>query len=204
MAYRIAGSYVGVCDCSLLCPCPIDGAPTGKDGGCHGAIVWQVREGNLDDTDLSGVAFALYNEFPSNLTSGNWKVGIVVDEGAGDEQAQAIERIVSGQEGGPFADFVPLIGEYLGMERAPVRYSDGDSPSASVGDEAEFSFEPARGGDGSPTTVKNAMFGFAPEYLVGKGSGRSSAFGIGFDEASYGEAAEFEFSSEAKDVHARA
>jgi hypothetical protein len=44
--------------------------------------------------------------------------------------------IVSGQEGGPFADFVPLIGDYLGMERAPVRYADGDSPSASVGDEA--------------------------------------------------------------------
>ncbi len=203
MGYRITGTYVAACDCSLLCPCPMDGPPTGKNGQCHGAIVWQVREGNLDDTDLSGVAFVLYNEFPSNLTSGNWKVAVVVDETASDEQAQAIERIVSGQEGGPFGEFVPLIGEYLGMERAHVRYSDGDAPSASVGDKTEFSFEPARGGDGSPTTVKNAKFGFAPEFRVGHTTGGSSAFGIGFD-ASYGEAADFEFSSEAGEVHLRA
>jgi hypothetical protein len=43
-----------------------------------------------------------------------------------------------------------------------------------------------------------------PENRVGKGSGRSTSFGIGFDEASYGGAAEFEASSEATDVHVRA
>jgi hypothetical protein len=203
MAYRIAGTYVGACDCALLCPCPVDAPPTGKDGECRGSLVFHVREGSLDDTDLSGVTMALYNQFPSNLTSGNWKVALVVDEAASDEQAQAIERIVSGQEGGPFGEFVPLIGEYLGMERASVRYSDGETPSATVGDETEFRFEPLRGGDGSPTTVKNAMFGFAPEYRVGHASGSSSAFGIGFD-ASYGEAADFEFSSEAEEAHLRA
>jgi hypothetical protein len=200
MAYRITGTYVAACDCSLFCPCPADGPPTGKDGHCHGSIVFQVREGNLDGTDVSGVNFGLFNYFPSNLTSGDWKIAIVVDEAASDEQAQALERIVSGKEGGPFGDFVPLTGEYLGMERAPVRLSDG---SASVGDTTEFTFEPARGADGSPTTVKNAMFGFAPEYQIGKASGRSTAFSIGF-EASYGESAEYEFSSEAADVHIRA
>jgi hypothetical protein len=202
MAYRLTGTYVAACDCSLFCPCPADGPPTGKDGQCHGSIVWQVREGNLDGTDLSGVDFALFNLFPSNLSAGNWKIAIVVDEGASDEQALALERIVSGKEGGPFGDFVPLIGEYLGMERAPVQFTGGDSPSASVGDTTRFSFEPARGGDGSPTTVKNAMFGFAPEYQIGKASGSSSAFGLGFD-ATYGESAEFEFSSESEDVHLR-
>jgi hypothetical protein len=64
---------------------------------------------------------------------------------------------------------------------------------------ARFTFEPARGGDGSLTTVKNTMFGLAPEYQIGKGTGRSTAFGIGY-EASYGQAAEFEFSSETADV----
>lgn len=199
MAYRIAGTYIAACDCSLVCPCPTDGPPTGKDGQCHGSIVFGVREGNLGDTDLSGVNFALFNHFPSNLTAGNWKLAIVVDDDASDAQAQALERIVSGEEGGPFGDFAALVGELVGMERAPVRLSGG---SASVGDTTEFTFEPSRGGDGSPTTVKNAMFGFAPEYQIGKASGRSTAFGIGFD-ASYGESAEYEFSSEATDVHLR-
>src|SRR5919198_1093282 len=107
MAWRIAGSYAASCSCNLICPCPVDGTPTGPGEECKGFLVFSVREGNLDDTDLSGVNFALYNHFPSNLTAGNWKVAIVVDEGASSAQTQAIERIVSGQEGGPFGDFGP-------------------------------------------------------------------------------------------------
>jgi hypothetical protein len=154
--------------------------------------VFTVREGNLDDTDLPGVNFALFNNFPSNLTSGNWKLATVIDDSASDEQARAVERILSGEEGGPFGDFAALVGESLGVERASVQLSNG---SARVGETTEFSFEPSRGGDGSPTTVKNAMFGFAPEYQIGTASGRSTAFGIGFD-ASYGESAEYVFTSE--------
>jgi hypothetical protein len=130
MPYTIKGTYAAVCDCRMLCPCPIDGPPTGEGDECHGMLIFAVREGTLDGTDLGGVPFALYNHFPSNLTAGNWKVGVVVDEGATDEQAQAIERIVSGQEGGPFADFGPLIGEYDGMQRGRVALSGGDAPPA--------------------------------------------------------------------------
>ncbi len=177
MAYTIKGTYAAVCDCSLLCPCPVDGPPTGEGDQCHGLLVFDVREGNLNGTDLSGVAFALYNHFPSNLTSGNWKVGIVVDDGASDEQAQAIERIVSGEEGGPFGEFAP------------------HSPSGSVAGVGDFGVDFVRGPDGSPTTVNNAMFGFAPAFKVGKGSGRFSVFGSGH-EARYAEGADFEFSTQ--------
>jgi hypothetical protein len=200
VAYRMTGSYVASCNCAYLCPCPVDGPPTGPNGQCDGVAVFAIREGNLDDTDLSNVAFALWNHFPSNITSGNWTVGIVVDEGASDDQAQAIERIVSGQEGGPFADFAPLIGDYQGMERARVAVTDG---GLTVGDGTQIQFEPFTGGDGSPVTVRGAMFAFAPEYRVGKGSGQVGGIGVDF-EPRYGEGAEFEYSSEMGDVHLRA
>jgi hypothetical protein len=205
MAYTIRGTYVAVCNCRLLCPCPYDGPPTGDGDECYGALSFGIREGNLDGTDLSGVNFALYNYFPSNLTAGNWRVGIVVDEGASDEQAQAVERIVSGQEGGPFGDFVPLIGEYVGMQRASVSVSDGDSPSTSIGGVGDnLSIDLARGPDGSPTTVSNAMFGFAPNFRVGTGKGSFETFGSSH-ESRYGETAEFEFSTEAAtEIHPRA
>jgi hypothetical protein len=205
MAYTIKGTYAAVCNCRLLCPCPVDGLPTGEGDQCHGVLVFDVREGSLDDTDLAGVPFALYNHFPSNLSSGDWKVGIVVDEGASDEQAQAIERIISGEEGGPFAEFGPLIGEYVGMQRTRVSLSDGDSPSGSVAGVGDFGTEFLRGADGSPTTVSNAMFGFAPTFKIGKGSGRFKVFGSDHD-ANYAEGAEFEFSSEMGEgaVHPRA
>jgi hypothetical protein len=205
MAYTLKGTYGAACNCRMICPCPYDGTPTGEGDECHGLLVFDVREGTLDGTDLSGVGFALYNYFPSNLTAGNWKVGITVDEGASDEQAQAIERIVSGQEGGPFGDFAPLIGEYVGMKRAKVSLSGGDSPSGSVGDVGDFQIEFAKGADGSPTTVSNAMFGFAPTFKIGKASGRFNVFGSS-TEATYGEGAEFEFTTEAgaAAVHPRA
>ena len=195
MAWRIAGSYAATCSCNLICPCPVDGPPTSPDGQCHGFLVFSVKEGELDGTDLSGVNIALYNLFPSNLTSGNWKVGLVIDEGASDEQADALERIFKGEEGGPFGELSGFYGEFLGTERDSVTYSDGDTPSASVGGASEVTFDPLRGPDGNPTTVKGATFGFAPEYMVGKGSGKSDRFGLSFDPV-YAEAADFEFASE--------
>jgi hypothetical protein len=194
MAWRMSGTYVANCSCQLICPCPVDSPPTGPDGQCRGLAVFHVREGNLDDTDLSGTTFAFANLFPSNLTSGNWKFGIIVDESASDDQAQALERILHGEEGGPFADFAPLFGEWLGVERAPVEFSDGDKPSGKVGD-ASMRFEPLEGPAGGHTTVKNAMFGFAPEFRVGHGPGSSNWFGLDF-EGVYGETADYEFASE--------
>jgi hypothetical protein len=173
----------------------VDGIPTGPDNECKGFLVFSIKDGSLDDTDLSGVNFALYNHFPSNLTSGNWKVAVVIDEGASDEQADALERIVKGEEGGPFGELSNFYGEYLGTERDSVTFSDGDKPSAAVGNTSEATFEPHEGPDGSPTTVKGAMFGFAPEYKVGRTSGKSDRFGLSY-EPIYGESADFEFATD--------
>jgi hypothetical protein len=196
MAWRIAGTYVAACNCRGVCPCPSDEMPTSDDGECRGVLVFDIRDGNDDDTDLSGLGFALYNYWPENLSAGNWKLGLVVDEGASDEQAQALERILTGQAGGPFEDFAALTEEYLGMERAEVTVSNGDNPSGKVAGKSEFRFEPFRGPDGSPTIVRNAAFGLAPEFRIGHGPGHSEAFGMNI-ETVYGETADYEFSSEA-------
>ena len=79
MAYRIAGTYVAVCDCAGICPCPVDGPPTGDNGECLGSLVFDIKEGDLDGTDLSGTTVALYNHLPSYLAAGNWTVGLVID-----------------------------------------------------------------------------------------------------------------------------
>ncbi|MFJ8086215.1 DUF1326 domain-containing protein [Streptomyces sp. NPDC096205] len=181
----------------MLCSCPYDGRPRDAKGGteCLGTAVFHVANGNLDDLDLSDVDFAFYNHFPSNLSSGNWKVGLVVDSTASDEQAAALERILSGREGGPFGQLSQFYGEYLGMERASVSLTGGDSPGLTVEGRTELSYQPLTGPDGSSTKIKNAMFGFAPEFEVGTTTGRSNAFGLSY-EASYGETADYVFSSE--------
>jgi hypothetical protein len=184
----------------------MDAKPRDPQGNteCRGFAVFHVADGRLDGTDLSGVTFAFYNHFPSNLTAGDWKVGLVVDSAATDEQADALERILSGREGGAFEQLSQFFGEYLGMQRAEVSVTDGEKPWATIEGKSRAEFEALRGADGSVTTVKNAMFGFAPEFTVGHATGHSDAFGLVFD-ASYGEQADFVFSSEAGEaaVHGR-
>lgn len=195
MSWRISGTYVAACNCNLICPCPTDGPPTSDDGKCRGVAVFHVADGNLDDTDLSGVDVGLVNLFPSNLTSGGWKLGIVVDESVADEQANAVERIFKGEEGGPFGEFAALTDEWMGMERASVSFS-ADKPTASIkGSDYAFESLPGPEGSGAETTVRNAAFGFAPEFRVGRAPGHFDVHGLDFDSI-YGETADYEFASE--------
>ena len=195
MSWEMSGTYVGNCTCQLICPCPVDGVPTGPGGECRGLNVFHIAKGNLDDTDLSGIDFAFVNWFPTRLAAGGWKVGAVVDDSASDAQVSALETILRGQAGGPFGDLAGLYGEWLGLERATVTFTGGERPSGSVSDKARFTFEPLPGPGGGVTTVKNAMYGFAPEFQIGKGPGHTELFGLDFD-GSYGETSDFTFASE--------
>lgn len=194
MAYRIAGTYVLSCNCLEVCPCSHDVAPTAPDGKCHVAIIFGVDQGNLDDLDLTGAKFGLYLDLRNKPSAGGWKVGMVADQAASEEQVSGLERIISGEEGGPFGDLKPLIGEYLGTKRAAITMSDGESPKGSVEGMTDIEFEGYKGPDGTATTVKNAMFGFAPEYKIGRSKGHSSGFGLDY-EGNFGEAAAYEFAS---------
>lgn len=133
--------------------------------------VFHVAQGDVDGTDLSGIDFVFCNWFPSNLSAGGWKVGVVIDEAASDDQAAALERILRGDAGGPFGDLAALYGEWLGVERANVTFSDGATPSGSVAGRVDFTFEPLPGPAGGATTVRNAMFGFAPRVPDRKSPG---------------------------------
>jgi len=196
MAYRIKGDWLATCSCNVLCPCPVDGPPTGKDGQCRGSGVFHIKEGDRDGTDLAGITVAMVYNSPSNFSSGDLKMGIVIDPGVEDDKAKSLETIFKGEDGGPFAQFVPLIGEWLGMERAPVSYAGGSAQkrTAKIGKNS-LEVEGFVGNDGQPTIVKNAMMAWRAEgYEPGKASGKFSHLGIEYDSV-YGEFSEFEFAS---------
>ena len=96
MAYTLKGTYELACNCRVLCPCNVDGVPTGEGDQCHGVSVYEVREGNLDDTDLSGVWFAISYYLAANPSSGNWKIGVTIDDSASDAQVEALTTELAG------------------------------------------------------------------------------------------------------------
>jgi hypothetical protein len=193
MGYQLKGTYVGHCDCTQICPCAVDEQPTGRDGHCHGLFVINITDGALDDTDLSGTKVVLGYSSPGKLSDGGLHLGLVIDTAASDEQAAALERIFSGRAGGMFEAFAGLTDKWLGAERAAIGFADGDEPQATIG-RMKVHFIAYRGEDGNVTTARNAVFGLAPEFTLGKSSGRSGVLGESFD-ANYGEAAQFEWAS---------
>lgn len=193
MSYRIAGEYVVNCDCALICPCSVDGPPTSKDGRCRGAQILHISEGTKDGTDLGNIDVGWVYELPGNVTAGNWTSALILDPSVPDDKVSVLEDIFMGKDGGPFGEFAPLISTWKKTERAPVTFTGGAEAKGTIGN-GSLAYQPLAGMDGGPTTLKNAMLGFAPEFEVGKGSGKVDTQGISF-EAVYGEHANFEFAS---------
>jgi hypothetical protein len=151
-------------------------------------VVFHIADGSYESLDLSGVNVAMVYYSPGKILDGGLKLGLVVDEAASDEQADALTTIFSGKAGGMFGELVPLIGEFLPTERGAVSYSDGEKPSASVG-ASSISVELMRNGEGKPTEISNVMVPFADPYMIGFGSGRVESMGFSYDSR-YGEVAE--------------
>jgi hypothetical protein len=200
MAWMLKGRYVTACSCTNVCPCSTASAPPDNPDGstnCWGAGVFDVREGNLDDLDLSGTKVGIKVHYPGLVSDGNWQIATVIADDVPDEVVSAYEQIFSGQLGGPFADMSGLVTTFS-MERAPVAFAeDGVALGGTM-----FGYEPLRGQDGSATTMSNASFGFAPTFEIGAADGTIDAFGH-TAPASYGEAADFMYASEGHE-HVRA
>jgi hypothetical protein len=58
------------------------------------------------------------------MSEGNWRIGMFMDDRASEEQIDKLGAIFAGQMGGPMANLVPLVGENLGMEVAPIEHVD--------------------------------------------------------------------------------
>jgi hypothetical protein len=89
--------------------------------------------------DIGGLAVAAIIDTPKVMTDGNWRLGVFIDENASDAQAAKLTQVFTGQLGGPMAGIAPLVGEVLGVERAPIEISDeGLRHGVRVGDAIDF------------------------------------------------------------------
>src|ERR671916_1014310 len=125
MAWRPEGTYSENCNCDVVCPCAATAfaAPATYER-CNAVLAFHIDSGEVDGTDVSDLSVVLVLDSPRQMSEGNWRVGVFIDERASEEQAEKLGGIFSGQMGGPFANFVPLIGENLGMEVAAIEHID--------------------------------------------------------------------------------
>jgi hypothetical protein len=142
MAWQLKGSYVETCSCELMCPCNLSFDHGATYEFCRVSLVFNIREGDIDGTDIAGRKVVVIADTPKVMTEGNWKLGVFIDDQASDAQFEQLVKVFSGQLGGPMAALTPLVGEILGVERAAIElHDDGLRHSVKVADKIDFEIE---------------------------------------------------------------
>jgi hypothetical protein len=153
---------------------------------CEVLLAFNVESGEVDGVDVGGCTVAVVADTPKVMTDGNWRMGLIVDEAASDEQAEKLGAVFSGQMGGPMAGLAPLIGEILGSERMPIEYAnDGLRHRIRAGDRIDIEVEdvvPFGSESGEPAQLTNVFHPAGSTLTIAKAErGRINAFGLDFD-----------------------
>lgn len=128
MSWHVEGTYFENCNCDFACPCTVTTfAAPGTEDRCQVILAYHISRGEIDGVDVSGHSVAVVADAPPQMTDGNWRVGLLIDDKASKEQADKLAGVFSGQMGGPMATLAPLIGEVLGIEQHPFEFRESGS-----------------------------------------------------------------------------
>jgi hypothetical protein len=142
MPWSLKGSYVETCSCELMCPCNLSFDHGATYDFCRATLAFSIREGEVEGTDIAGRRVVMIADTPKVMTEGNWRLGVFIDDQATDDQFDKLVKVFSGQLGGPMAGLAPLVGEFLGVERAVIEIDDdGLRHRVRVDDTIEFEIE---------------------------------------------------------------
>jgi hypothetical protein len=196
MSWKLAGSYFETCSCDVVCPCTASLALGATKDFCSAMLVFNVKEGDVDGTDVGGTRVVAIINTPKVMSDGNWRLGVFIDAAASDEQAEKLGGVFSGALGGPMAALGPLVSENLGVKRAPIEVrEEGLTHSVKIGDEVDFEVEdvvPFGSESGQPARLTNIFHPTGSELNVAHAT-RSSidAFGIAYEGRSGFSTAQF-------------
>jgi hypothetical protein len=186
MSWSLAGSYFETCSCDVVCPCTASLSLGATRDRCKVVLVFNVKRGDVDGTDVSGLTVAAVCETPKVMSEGSWRLGVVIDDKASDEQAEKLGAVFSGALGGPMEALGPLVGEDLGLERLPIEVrEDGLKHSVRIGEMVDFEIEdvvPFGVDTGEPAKVTGIFHPVGSELTISHATrSQINAFGIQYE-----------------------
>jgi hypothetical protein len=200
MAWQLRGTYIETCSCDFVCPCTVNLAHGATYDRCRVALVFNIGAGEIEGTDVAGRRVALIADTPKVMTEGNWRVGVLIDDEASDQQADRLVAVFGGQLGGPMAALAPLVGELLGVERAPFQIrEEGLRHAVAIGDAVDFEIEdvvPFGVETGRPARLVGVFHPVSSDFALAEATrSRINAFGIEFLGRSALSASEFSWAA---------
>ena len=169
-----------------MCPCNLSLDHGATYDFCRVTFVFNLREGEIEGTDIGGLKVAAIADTPKVMTDGNWRLGVFIDDQASDEQFDKLVQVFGGQLGGPMGALAPLVGEMLGVERAAIAVvDDGVRHSVTVGDAIDFEIEdivPFGVDTGEPVRFAGMFHPVASDLTMAEAKrSRINAFGIQYE-----------------------
>lgn len=112
------------CNCQLVCPGHMHFEQLCTHERCRGYWAIRVDEGAFGDVALAGARALVVFDCPQRMISGGWTEAIIVDAGASREQQQAIETILTGAAGGPWAVLARFVARRLPTRALPIDFEE--------------------------------------------------------------------------------
>lgn len=147
--WEIHGREFVACNCIYACPCQFNALP--DKGWCEAAVVYEIDRGHYGNVKLNGVRVGATYKWPGAVHEGNGTMQLFIDSGATDEQAAALEKIMTGRDTDEMATmwwiFHAMSPNRLETKRVPITAEfdiDARTGKASVGDIYDLSAEPIR------------------------------------------------------------
>jgi hypothetical protein len=186
-AWTLRGELVLSCNCTIFCPCTLSlGKAPPTEGYCQTWAGIRIDEGRFEAVDLSGLKVGLIMEIPGLMSRGNWTAGVFIDDQASIQAVKALTRILTGRAGGSTHLLSILVGHFLGVRQAAIKYDvAGETRIFSIDKIVDGAVTPIPGKDKEhPVVIRNSEYWVARDIVVARADkSRVRAFGRNWDFA---------------------
>ena len=173
--WRATGLLFENCNCQLICPAHVSFKQACTNARCRGHWAIRVDQGRFGDVDLANTSVVIVYDAPQRMYEGGWTQACYIDERATGPQRAALDDIVSGRAGGPWAILAGFVETRLETRCVPMRFEDDwGEQRLTIPDLFDTTVSPIRGADGSAEArlenLHNVIHG--PTHVLARGRTR--------------------------------
>jgi hypothetical protein len=173
VAWHARGLLFENCNCQLVCPGHMHFSHLCTHERCIGYWAIRIDEGAYGDVPLAGVNAVVAYDCPQHMIGGNWTEVVIIDSAASAAQRAAVETLLTGRAGGPWAVLARFVGRRLDTQFLPITLADeGSTKRVAIPGVLDASITEIRGRDRSRPVVFENIFNqiHAPTQVLATGT----------------------------------
>lgn len=171
------------CNCQLICPAHISFKQSCTHERCTGYWAIRFEEGAYGGIPLNGLMAALFYDTPQRMYEGGWSEKLYLDVNATASQREAVEAILKGSAGGPWAILAKFVATWMDTRTVEFKFEDeGRKKSLSVEGLFETKIEALRGTDPEKESVLENLYNtiHGLTHVLARGSSNCAEQGFTF------------------------